>query len=78
MEATIDSMGRILVPKALRLATGMTPGSRVDISAYGAGLQVIPGERTATIVREGERLVVTGKTVVTDEMLFALIDAGRK
>ena len=39
MKTTIDSIGRIVVPKALRDALGLRAGSTVDISRYGAGLQ---------------------------------------
>ena len=79
MEATIDAGGRVLLPKALRDALGLTPGSRVDISAYGDGVQITPGGRTARLIREpGGRLVATSETVVTDEAMFALIDTGRR
>jgi AbrB family looped-hinge helix DNA binding protein len=78
METTIDSAGRIVVPKPLRDALGLTPGSVLDISQYGAGLQITPGGRTARLVeREGE-LVFTAETKLTDAMMFALIDAGRR
>jgi AbrB family looped-hinge helix DNA binding protein len=79
MEATIDSGGRILLPKSLRDALGLTPGSKVDISAYGAGLQVTPGGRTARLERDAEgRLVAVSDTVVTDDDMFALIDSVRR
>jgi AbrB family looped-hinge helix DNA binding protein len=78
MEVKLDSVGRIVVPKALRDALGIGPGSTVDISQYGAGLTVIPSGRTARIIEENGRLVATGDTVLTDEILFALIDAGRR
>ncbi|GAA2397541.1 type II toxin-antitoxin system antitoxin VapB27 [Mycolicibacterium llatzerense] len=79
MEAVIDSGGRILVPKQLRDALGLTPGSTVDISAYGPGLQIVPGGRSARLVRNKDgRLVANADTVVTDEMMFALIDSGRR
>lgn len=79
MEATIDSGGRILLPKSLRDALGLTPGSTVDISAYGSGVQVTPGGRTARLERDAEgRLVATSDSVVTDEDMFAVIDAGRR
>ncbi len=78
MQTTIDSGGRVLVPKALRDALGLRPGSVVDISRYGAGLQVIPAGRTASIVDEDGVPVATGDTVIGDEDVFALIDAGRR
>jgi AbrB family looped-hinge helix DNA binding protein len=79
MEAVIDSMGRIVVPKPWRVALGLVPGSKVDISPYGAGLQVIPGGRTARLVQDEDGdWVARSQTVVTDETLYALIDAGRK
>ena len=79
MEASIDSVGRIVVPKPLRDALGLTPGTVVDISQYGDGVQITPGGRTARLERdETGRLVARSDTVVTDEMTFALIDAGRR
>ncbi|MGN6205485.1 AbrB/MazE/SpoVT family DNA-binding domain-containing protein [Humibacter sp.] len=79
MKATIDSAGRILLPKSLRDALGLTPGSTVDISSYGSGVQVTPGGRTARLERDaGGRLIAVSDTVVTDDDMFALIDAGRR
>ncbi|MDR0594110.1 MAG: AbrB/MazE/SpoVT family DNA-binding domain-containing protein [Bifidobacteriaceae bacterium] len=79
MKAVIDSMGRVVVPKAWRVALGLTPGSEVDISPYGAGLQVLPGGRTARVVQDQHGdLVARSDTVVTDEVMYALIDSGRK
>ncbi len=78
MQTTIDSAGRIVVPKALRDELGLTPGSTVDISRYGAGLQLVPGGRTAQIVERDGGPVVTGTTRLDDDALFGLIDAGRR
>lgn len=78
MEATIDSGGRILLPKALRDSLGLTPGSTVDVSAYGGGITLIPGGRTAEVVEtEDGRLVGRGSKPITEEDILALIDAGR-
>jgi AbrB family looped-hinge helix DNA binding protein len=78
MEAKLDSVGRVLIPKKLREALGLQAGSTVDISWYGAGLQIIPHGRTARIVEENGRLVVTGETRINDDIMYALIDAGRR
>ncbi len=78
MEVTIDSVGRIVVPKPLRDSLGLTPGSTVDISRYGAGLQLVPTGRTARLVNESGMLVATGDTEIDDDVVFGFIDTGRR
>ena len=78
MKASIDSVGRVVVPKPLRDALGLQPGSEVEISRYGAGLQLIPAGRSAQVVLEGGVPVVAGDTRIDDEMVFGLLDAGRR
>ena len=51
----------------------------MDVSVYGGGVQLTPGGRTARLERDADgRLVAVSDTVVTDDVLFALIDAGRR
>jgi AbrB family looped-hinge helix DNA binding protein len=78
VKATIDSRGRLVVPKPLRDALGLTPGSSVDISGYGAGLLLVPSGRTARLVDKDGVLVATGDTEIDDATVFALIDSGRR
>ena len=78
MEAVIDQVGRVLVPKALRTALGLTPGTKVDISAYGRGVQSTPGGRSGGRVQKEGYLVAAGKTALDDETLFALVDSVRR
>ncbi|MGI9155844.1 MAG: AbrB/MazE/SpoVT family DNA-binding domain-containing protein [Marmoricola sp.] len=78
METTLDSVGRIVVPKALREALGLRAGSTLDISQYGQGLQLVPSGRTARLVEEAGLLVATGQTTLDDDDVFSLIDAGRR
>ena len=44
----------------------------------GAGAQLLPAGRTARLVEEDGVLVADAETPVDDDMIFALIDAGRK
>lgn len=78
MKTKIDAVGRIVVPKPLRDALGLAPGSTVDISRYGEGLQLVPAGRAARLVDEAGVLVVTGETEIDDDTVFDLIDAGRR
>jgi len=78
METTIDAAGRIVVPKLLRDALGLTAGASVDISRYGAGLSLVPVGRTARLVEEHGALVATSETRFTDADVFALTDAVRR
>jgi len=52
MQAEIDAVGGVVVPKPLRDALGLSAGSTVDISRYGPGLQLVPAGRTARLVEE--------------------------
>jgi AbrB family looped-hinge helix DNA binding protein len=78
VKASVDSVGRIVIPKPLRDALGLSAGSTVDVSRYGAGIQLVPTGRTARLVDEAGVLVATGETRIDDEVVFGLIDADRR
>ncbi|MDR0592758.1 MAG: AbrB/MazE/SpoVT family DNA-binding domain-containing protein [Bifidobacteriaceae bacterium] len=79
MIVTIDPAGRVLIPKSLRQSLGLEPGAKVDVTAYGAGLSLTPLGRTARLVRNRfGHLVGQSDTKVSEEMIFALIDQGRR
>lgn len=78
MKATVDAVGRIVLPKPLRDLLGLQPGSVVEVSRYGDGLHIATTGRTARLVHEDGLLVATGETRIDDETVFGLIDAGRR
>lgn len=78
MEATIDSVGRIVLPKALRERLGFTPGTVVDVTQYGDGLHVAPSGRTARLERRDGVLVATSDTAIDDSDVFSLLESIRR
>lgn len=78
VEATVDDVGRIVLPKALRDRLRLTPGTKVDVSEYGTGLHVVPSGRTARLVDRDGQLVAEADTPITDDDVFGLVDAGRR
>ena len=71
-------MGRIVLPKPFRDAVGIVPGSVVDVSRHGPGLQISPAGRVARLTEENGVLVATGDTTIDDETVFGVIDSGRR
>lgn len=59
-------------------ALGLRTGSKVDISRYGSGLQLVPVGRTATLAEESGVLVLASETEIDDDDVFGLIDSGRR
>ena len=78
MRTTIDSAGRLVIPRAMRERVGLLGPSEVDIEVDGAGIRV---EATAVgdLVEEDGRLVIpsTG-TTLTHEMVQRLRDADQR
>jgi AbrB family looped-hinge helix DNA binding protein len=42
MTATIDSAGRVVIPKALRDRAGLTPGTQIDFSFHDGTVEIRP------------------------------------
>lgn len=78
METTVDSVGRIVLPKPLRDRLGLTAGAVVDVTLYGDGLHVAPGGRTARLERRRGKLVAVSDTEVTDHDVLGLVDSLRR
>jgi AbrB family looped-hinge helix DNA binding protein len=57
MKTTIDKAGRVVVPKAVRDACGLLPGTDVEIRAVEGRVEIEPSPLDVTLERRG-RLVV--------------------
>ena len=67
MRTTIDSAGRIVVPKALRDELGLSAGAQVEITSRDGKLEIEPAATNMRLVKRGKGLVAT-----TDEPLPVL------
>jgi AbrB family looped-hinge helix DNA binding protein len=53
MRTTIDKVGRIVVPKALRRATGLEAGSVVEMRVTGGRIEIEPAPIEVRLERKG-------------------------
>jgi AbrB family looped-hinge helix DNA binding protein len=77
MKATIDSAGRLVIPKALRDQLGLRQGE-VEVEADGADLRVRPVADDALDEQDGWLLVPAVGVPLTDDDVRALRDADQR
>ena len=70
MRTTIDTAGRVVIPKVLRTELGLTAGE-VEIERDGAGVRIEPVAGTG-LERRGGRLVIPEGPALTDDQVRAL------
>jgi len=78
----IDKAGRIVVPKKLRDAMHLTPGTRLKVERSGEWLMLMPRANEAQLVIEnGTPLIFpadrSNQPILTHEMVRELIVQGR-
>ncbi|HET6505746.1 MAG TPA: AbrB/MazE/SpoVT family DNA-binding domain-containing protein [Baekduia sp.] len=79
MKASIDSAGRLVVPKPLREQLGFTPGTELELSAVDGRLEVVVPSRV--VVEDGPhgpRFTAPGDASLTAEQVRELTEAGRR
>ena len=81
MKTTIDSAGRIVVPKALRDQLGLESGTPLDVRVREGRLEIEPLPTAMRLERRGKGLVaVTDETVPTldADQVRAVVEAMRR
>ncbi len=68
MKASIDSAGRILLPKAIRDAANLEGGTEVDVRIVGDHVEIEPVPAEISVVRKGE-FVVAVPSVTAEKQL---------
>lgn len=77
MRVTIDSVGRLVIPKSLRVALGITPDTPLELIPDGAGLRIEPVRREQRAVESSEGLPILAAVdgaVLTDDDVRRLRD----
>jgi AbrB family looped-hinge helix DNA binding protein len=81
MKTTIDSAGRVVIPKALRDRAGLRPGTELEIRCSNGVIELAPAAPRGRVVREGAFLVwepESGVGTVSEEEIAALVEADRE
>ena len=77
MRVAIDRVGRVVIPKALRVALGITPDTQLELIPDGSGLRIEPVRRARRSVQISEGLPILGKVegaALTDDDVRRLRD----
>jgi AbrB family looped-hinge helix DNA binding protein len=77
MYVSIDRVGRIVIPKALRVALGITADTQLELIPDGSGLRIEPVRRDRRAVEISEGLPIVGKVegaALTDDDVRRLRD----
>lgn len=60
MRVSVDRLGRLVIPKHLRLALGIGPGTELELMPDGTGLRLEPLPRAEREIREADDLPILG------------------
>ena len=79
MRTTIDSAGRLVVPKRLRDELGFAAGTELELAAVNGALEVrVPSRVRIEDGPHGPRFVADDAAQLTDEQVRELVEMSRR
>jgi AbrB family looped-hinge helix DNA binding protein len=81
MKTAIDSAGRVVIPKPLRVRLGLDPGRAVEIRERDGRIEIEPAPVAMSLSRRvGGRVAVPDEDLppLTDELVRATIERTRR
>lgn len=80
MTITIDAAGRVVIPKAMRDALGLSAGVPLVVTTDGVGVRIEPATTGGHLVEVDGQLVAVSSNgrKITDRELREAMDAGRR
>lgn len=77
MRTTIDKAGRLVIPRALREAVGLSGGGSVEVHLEGASIRIDPVAGQDLHEEDGLLLIPPTGRPIDGETVRALVDADR-
>lgn len=77
MQTTIDSAGRLVVPKGLRDEIGLRPGP-VEVRVEGTRIVIEPPHGDSLVERDGLLVIPASGAEVSDATVRDLLEQGRR
>ena len=80
METTIDSGGRVVIPKGMRDRIGLRPGVRVEVVEVDQGVEIRLGSADVGLAEVDGLVVASGEGLppLTDEVVRDTIERTRR
>jgi len=81
MRTAIDAAGRVVIPKTLRDALGLTAGQSLEIAERDGRLEIVPAPTPMKLVDEGHGVVAVADVdmpVLTTDMVRDTLEHTRR